>query len=112
MKAFVNRVSKMNPAESDRCRQDDNVPRPQAIHRLLIGIKAKKPPVGWDINLGCLEPPDPTIRRAPGASGRALQSLILAFEAFLEEIGHRHQLDRTAACSEGVRGCARAASTT
>ena len=48
-------MAEMDPAEGAGRGEHDHVARPEAVHGLLVGVKADEPPVRGNVDLGGVE---------------------------------------------------------
>ena len=82
----------MHPAKRQRRCQNHDIPRLQAIHRLLVAVETDKP----------------AFRRHIHFIGRILaQPFVTVVKAILKDIGHGDQFDRAAIDAHGLRCRAR-----
>ncbi len=96
VEALLDGVLEMQPAEGRRRGQDDDVARPEHVHRLLVAVEAEELVVVLD--------------RHPLADA-VLQRGVAARQLVLEDVGHRHQLEGAVLGGHRVDHRARAAAT-
>ena len=87
--AFLDRVGKVRHAEGDRRGEDGDVPRPQAVDRLLVGVEAGE---------------DSVVRHVAPLFELFAERPTHDFSPVLKDIGQRHQLERSICHRERV-GC-------
>jgi hypothetical protein len=86
----------MDPAKSQRRCKNRDVARLQAIHRVLVSVKANESALRRNVHVR-------------GALGVAAQAIVTVLEAVGEDVRHRHQFGVAVFDTQGIRGCATAA---
>ena len=87
VQALPDGVSEVDPTKRRRRRENDNVARLQAVHRLLVGVETDELAILRDIDLIFAVP---------------LHLVVTSLEPVIEHIGHGDQFDRTGLDGKGI----------
>ena len=114
VETLLDGIGKMDPAERQRRGKNGHVARLEAIHRVLVAVKADEPALRRHIHLvnmlvawaGAVG----GVRLGVGLFGRGDEALVAGIEFVGEDIGHGHQFDGAIFDVQGVDDRAGAAS--